>query len=364
MQKAPAKTAKSVGAKIALAAAKRKAAAPRPDDLRFSESPLNKMTAEPEPQCQPESPASTANGDSPSYPPRSAKAMALGVPEPKKGKAAAKDDGAADPAMPEPKPYIDERLTNWSTDLNWKNTPVPPLSTAKKARQNSAGGYLVSFMALAALFVVLVWSNDFKQPNRNPGADVAETTPAPGPQAGAMIEPTMGQRGETGPNGLPPLFGQPQKGQPGQDGKLAGGPTDDSRMQSSRTTSDDADRHPPVVAFAPPAADPAPVRTRKTYEIYPGEKLHVPQVAARGDGKSDDMKTDAKTSTISVDDLAEIETLLGKLALDPGQPDGILDDQSEDAIRLYQEMAGLHVDGTVSQDLLADLREVVRLYEQ
>jgi len=349
-----------------------KAAAPRPDALRFSESPFSKSTATAERQCQPEiandsadSGTNTgtntgANSETPTFPPRSAKSMAQALSEGTNGKETAKSEGAADSAMPHPRPFIDERLTNWSTDLNWKNNPVPPLSTAKKGKQGNAGGYLVSFLALAALFTVLVWSHDFNRQNRPPGAGIAERITPPEVQASTSMDPGHA----FGPNGMPPIFAHPQTKGFNKDRTAAKSAKNETQQQTAKSGPDSQERYPPFASNERPVADPNPERVTDTFDVYPGEKLHVPQVGSRMAEETGEIEIAAKASTISIDDLAEIETLLGKLALNPGQPDGILDNQSEDAIRLYQEMAGLHVDGAVSQDLLADLREVVRLYEQ
>jgi hypothetical protein len=55
----------------------------------------------------------------------------------------------------------------------------------------------------------------------------------------------------------------------------------------------------------------------------------------------------------------EIKQLLAKLDLGPGPIDGTLDPTTVDAIRSYQQMAGLPVNGQPSQELLQDLRAVV-----
>lgn len=57
----------------------------------------------------------------------------------------------------------------------------------------------------------------------------------------------------------------------------------------------------------------------------------------------------------------EIEELLIRLQIDPGPADGVIDNQASVAIRLYQEIAGLPVDGKASPELLTELREVVEL---
>ena len=62
-------------------------------------------------------------------------------------------------------------------------------------------------------------------------------------------------------------------------------------------------------------------------------------------------------------ELVEMERLLDRLDLGPSPADGIVDNQTEAAIRLYQEIAGLPVDGAPSRTLLADMREVVKILE-
>lgn len=63
------------------------------------------------------------------------------------------------------------------------------------------------------------------------------------------------------------------------------------------------------------------------------------------------------------DELIEMERLLARLDLGPSTADGIVDNQTEAAIRLYQEIAGLPVDGAPSRTLLADMREVAKILE-
>ncbi|MHA1599877.1 MAG: peptidoglycan-binding domain-containing protein [Alphaproteobacteria bacterium] len=66
---------------------------------------------------------------------------------------------------------------------------------------------------------------------------------------------------------------------------------------------------------------------------------------------------------LSSGDIAEMERMLSRLDLATGTPDGVFDDDTEQAIRLYQEFAGLHVDGEASKHLLADMREVVKILD-
>ncbi len=54
----------------------------------------------------------------------------------------------------------------------------------------------------------------------------------------------------------------------------------------------------------------------------------------------------------------EIETLLGELGFTPGPVDGVMDEATAEAIRAYQQAAGLPVDGQATPDLLEELRAV------
>lgn len=66
--------------------------------------------------------------------------------------------------------------------------------------------------------------------------------------------------------------------------------------------------------------------------------------------------TGTATATLMVRDT---ELLLAKLALDPGPADGVLDQTTRDAIRHYQQMAGLPETGEPSKELLEELQAVV-----
>lgn len=69
----------------------------------------------------------------------------------------------------------------------------------------------------------------------------------------------------------------------------------------------------------------------------------------------------ASVSELTAAGRVEIEELLIRLQIDPGPADGVIDNQASVAIRLYQEIAGLPVDGKASPELLTELREVVEL---
>lgn len=66
----------------------------------------------------------------------------------------------------------------------------------------------------------------------------------------------------------------------------------------------------------------------------------------------------------TVDLVYETERMLDRLGLQPGRIDGELDPVTVDAIRLYQESAGLPVDGEPSRALLEDMRSVAGEEEQ
>lgn len=55
----------------------------------------------------------------------------------------------------------------------------------------------------------------------------------------------------------------------------------------------------------------------------------------------------------------DTELLLAKLAFDPGPADGVLDDTTREAIRRYQQAAGLPETGEPSKELLEELQDVV-----
>ncbi len=69
------------------------------------------------------------------------------------------------------------------------------------------------------------------------------------------------------------------------------------------------------------------------------------------------------TNGLSRVDMVEMERILSRLDLADSAPDGVVDDDTTQAIRQYQEFAGLPVNGEASQDLLTDMREVVKILD-
>lgn len=70
----------------------------------------------------------------------------------------------------------------------------------------------------------------------------------------------------------------------------------------------------------------------------------------------------AGNNSVTVAELWEIQDLLRQLDLGPGASSGQMTTATRDAIRSYQEMAGLPVDGEASLALLKELRSVAALY--
>ena len=73
--------------------------------------------------------------------------------------------------------------------------------------------------------------------------------------------------------------------------------------------------------------------------------------------------SEPRNENLNGGELVEMERLLARLDLGPSKADGVVDSQTKAAIRLYQEIAGLPVDGAPSRLLLADIREVVKILE-
>jgi len=92
---------------------------------------------------------------------------------------------------------------------------------------------------------------------------------------------------------------------------------------------------PPVPAAAAPAPEtPAPVT--------PAPVTPAPVAA----------------TPLNRQEIAELQRLLGTLALDPGPADGVPGAKTIEAVKLYQQMGGLKVDGKLSRNLLEQVREV------
>jgi hypothetical protein len=83
------------------------------------------------------------------------------------------------------------------------------------------------------------------------------------------------------------------------------------------------------------------------------------QTAAGGNGGTSLASADTSGTVTATLLVRDTELMLTKLDFDPGPADGVLDDTTRDAIRRYQQVAGLPETGEPSQELLDELREVV-----
>jgi hypothetical protein len=96
--------------------------------------------------------------------------------------------------------------------------------------------------------------------------------------------------------------------------------------------------------------------TEATIDVSPEDMI---QTSAGGNTETTLASTDnGSTATASLL-VRDTELLLAKLAFDPGPADGVLDDTTREAIRRYQEAAGLPQTGEPSKELLEELRAVV-----
>jgi peptidoglycan hydrolase-like protein with peptidoglycan-binding domain len=119
----------------------------------------------------------------------------------------------------------------------------------------------------------------------------------------------------------------------------------DSPMHGSDSSSDGARIADPVQAVPNPAVPPK-----------------VPSWSTEAPRKAQTLQEDPMRG-LKVLELVEMERILQKLEMGPSQPDGIVDNQTESAIRMYQQIAGLPVNGEPSLELLNDMREVVKMLE-
>jgi hypothetical protein len=62
------------------------------------------------------------------------------------------------------------------------------------------------------------------------------------------------------------------------------------------------------------------------------------------------------TTELTINEQVEAESLLSQLGFPPGPVDGVIDEQSRNAIRDFQLTAGLNVDGRLDPGLLDELR--------
>lgn len=119
----------------------------------------------------------------------------------------------------------------------------------------------------------------------------------------------------------------------------------DSPMHGTDSSSDSVRVTDPVQAEPNPAVQPK-----------------VPSWSVEAPPKAATLQEDPMRG-LKVLELVEMERILQKLEMGPSQPDGIVDSQTESAIRMYQQIAGLPVNGEPSLELLNDMREVVKMLD-
>ncbi len=114
------------------------------------------------------------------------------------------------------------------------------------------------------------------------------------------------------------------------------------------------------ISQAPRIQDPVQAAPKRT-----STQMAAATPSARNtdpDSELDSVEAGAKRG-LKVLELVELERMLKRLDMEPSQPDGIVDGQTQTAIRMYQQIAGLPIDGEPSTELLDDMREVVKMMD-
>lgn len=125
------------------------------------------------------------------------------------------------------------------------------------------------------------------------------------------------------------------------------------QLAATGTTQPDAVAPEPVATAEPETETAQPVTAA---ENAAAEAAPVPSAPL---GEAFDQMLAAELSPAEI---GEIQKLLRFFDLGPGRADGVLTAATTDAIRTYQEMAGLPADGKADRALLDELRSVAALY--
>ncbi len=72
----------------------------------------------------------------------------------------------------------------------------------------------------------------------------------------------------------------------------------------------------------------------------------------------------AEAAGLTREQVLELETALAQLNFDPGEIDGVIDDRTHAAIRLYQDFAALPADAKATPALLAEVLSVARSFAE
>ncbi len=116
------------------------------------------------------------------------------------------------------------------------------------------------------------------------------------------------------------------------------------------------------------AASEAPPAASEPASEPPPSQQSMPAAAETGFATPNPAVSDPATpsletgSSLSIAEIREVQDLLQVLGLDTGADDGALSEATKAAIRDYQTMAGLPIDGEASPALLEELRSVASLY--
>jgi hypothetical protein len=149
----------------------------------------------------------------------------------------------------------------------------------------------------------------------------------------------------------------------------------EQRADASPATDAPTDIATPHLTDPMQAAPDRPWSTAATHGAQPahpssGEmQTSAPQVAtASAEATRETTETTSRPTAsmsawdgLETRDLIEMERMLARLDLGPGPADGIVDRKTESAIRMYQQIAGLPIDGKPSAELLEDMRAVVKM---
>ncbi len=138
-------------------------------------------------------------------------------------------------------------------------------------------------------------------------------------------------------------------------------PPDMSEFERQIAAGQAGDRNPGAApAYSPASSAPGIVQPRVEFAA---EAAPNPAAGAPAHDPGADRFPGAHPWVLDAHELAEMERLLARLDLGPSTADGIVDQRTETAIRLYQEIAGLPVNGAPSRALLADMREVTEILD-
>ncbi|HMA16686.1 MAG TPA: peptidoglycan-binding protein [Kiloniellaceae bacterium] len=135
--------------------------------------------------------------------------------------------------------------------------------------------------------------------------------------------------------------------------KLSGEPASPQQLTAEQAAPEQS--APALPEAATPMSPPSPGEAETTFEP-PFDAAPAPEPALQPAPQP------AQGGLLTDVEIAEVQDLLSRLDFDPGAEHGVLTAATADAIRSYQEMAGLPADGEADRALLEELRSVAELY--